>query len=675
MHNKPNAGVNIDMSSPSNRKGQASPIEESLGIMPPLISGNGRRRPDKRRVSLRWMAGSILTGVTSVLLMGGALHAALDGRQQLAQPASILNKLTEKAGEQAEMGNRPVTIIALQPVNEHILHVPTVTKVGDSNVIRKRPFAYASAPLAIAPKKGVSYPKFNPLTVFRASGADNTIISSDVIYGADIEGEVRIQQIPFPLTTAQYDTSTKISAHEAEFIVRLARVSLIDGQVQTAALPYLDTTRFALNKEDVVPVSGLDIRIIAQNVSTMESDANDDDTHRTFIEEVLSVPDKHSLSQALENFDFQPIPLKEMIAAMIGELGKGPMAKGTKLRIVWEQVSDPSTATGTRKTCRRISVYRAGDHIKSVALSDAGVVKWAVEPAPIEAIAANNPDTEKPVMAMVGRSKLPNIYDGLYRAALSQGLSTDHARRVVRTVAFDVDFRSKIKPTDDLEIFYSLEEGLETASSNSEILYIGLTLSGLKRTYYRFKANDDGSVDYYDSNGKSAKKFLLRKPVPNARFGSAFGQRRHPISRVVKMHWGADFSAPRGTPILAAGNGIVEKAGWNSGYGKQTILRHANGYKTSYNHQHKFAKGIKVGARVVQGQIIGQVGSTGYSTGPHLHYEVIVNGTKVNPMKIRLPKGRVLKGSQLSAFKRERDRINVLLEKGRGNGEKVAALN
>ena len=143
------------------------------------------------------------------------------------------------------------------------------------------------------------------------------------------------------------------------------------------------------------------------------------------------------------------------------------------------------------------------------------------------------------------------------------------------------------------------------------------------------------------------------------------------------MHNGVDFSAPRGTPIVAAGNGVVEQAKWNSGYGRQTIIRHANGYKTSYSHQHRFSKGIRPGVRVRQGQIIGQVGSTGYSTGPHLHYEVIVNGRKVNPMKIRLPKGRVLSGAELVAFKKERDRIDALVNKGRGGGEeqKVAALN
>ena len=178
-----------------------------------------------------------------------------------------------------------------------------------------------------------------------------------------------------------------------------------------------------------------------------------------------------------------------------------------------------------RKTCRRISVYRAGNHIKSISLNDNGTIVWAVAPNPIPAIAAVDPENEKPVIAMVSRKKLPNIYDGLYHAALSQGLTTDHAKRIVRTVAFDVDFRSKIKPSDSLEIFYSLEEGVEAATENSEILYIGLTLGDVKRTYYRFKAGDDGSVDYYDAGGKSAKKFLLRKPVPNARFGSSFGPR------------------------------------------------------------------------------------------------------------------------------------------------------
>ena len=195
----------------------------------------------------------------------------------------------------------------------------------------------------------------------------------------------------------------------------------------------------------------------------------------------------------------------------------------------------------------------------------------------------------------------------------------------------------------------------------------------MERRYYRFQDPETGYVDYYDETGKSAKQFLLRQPVPNGKFRSPFGMRRHPVTRVRKMHTGVDWSAPRGTPILAAGNGVVEKAGWAGGYGRQTILRHANGYKTSYSHQTGFAKRAQTGARVRQGQVIGNVGSTGLSTGPHLHYEVIVNGNKVNPMKIKLPSGKVFRGDELVAFEAERDRIDALLEQRRLENQRFAS--
>lgn len=652
--------------------GSREAISQELGEQPPLLGGSGQRAPDRRRVSMRWMAGSILTGMTSLLLMGGALHAALDGRQQLAQPASAIAELAVRDGGsgKAILGDRTVAIVALEPVSERILQVPTVTRVGNNNVIRKRPFAYASAPLAAAPRKRVSYPPFNPLAVFRSSDTDNAIASSDVIYGADIESEVLTRLEDFPLETASYDQSTRITAPEAERIVYQARESLQDGSIQVAALPYLDTSRFALDQKEIEPTTALDFRIIAENVSNIELQENLDESQRHFSEEVVVVQPDQTLEAALEGFEFDSGRLNGMINALIGDLGTGPLQKGTRLRVAWEAGGELGS-----KIARRISVYRAGSHLKSVALNDSGRVVWAAEPIPIPATQAEDAPRDFEI-ATVARTNLPNVYDGIYRAALSQGLNKNHARRIVRTVAFDVDFRNRISPSDALEVFYSLEDGEEEATLESEILYIGLTLSGVKRSYYRFRAPDDGSVDYYDENGRSAKKFLLRKPVPNGRFRSPFGMRRHPISRVYKMHSGVDFSAPRGTPILAAGNGVVEKAGWRGGNGRFTVIRHANGYKTSYSHQHRIARNVKPGARVVQGQIIGQVGSTGYSTGPHLHYEVSVNGRKVNPMKIRLPQGRTLKGTTLTAFERERDRIEDLLLKGRGTEtQTLASLN
>ena len=185
------------------------------------------------------------------------------------------------------------------------------------------------------------------------------------------------------------------------------------------------------------------------------------------------------------------------------------------------------------------------------------------------------------------------------------------------------------------------------ASDGSELLYISSTL---RRPDPQFLPVPDAGRhgDYFDEDGRSAEQFLLRNPLPDGKFRSGFGARRHPILGYVRMHTGVDWAAPIGTPIIAAGNGVVEKAGWAGGYGQQTIIRHANGYETSYNHQSAFAKGIEPGVHVRQGQTIGYLGQTGLATGPHLHYELIVNGTKVDPMRVRLPVGKVLRGDDLS---------------------------
>ena len=207
----------------------------------------------------------------------------------------------------------------------------------------------------------------------------------------------------------------------------------------------------------------------------------------------------------------------------------------------------------------------------------------------------------------------------------------------------------------------TLEDGQTEPTAKSEILYASIRLGTVTRKYYRFRNPDTGRNAYFDETGKSAKKFLLRQPVPNARFTSPFGARFHPILKYRKMHWGVDWSAPRGTPILAAGDGVITEAGRRSGYGRHTVIRHANGYETSYSHQDIIAPGIVPGARVRQGQVIGYVGSSGLSTGPHLHYEVSVNNSKVDPMRIRLPKGTELEGAELAAFAAARDRIDDLL--------------
>ena len=183
---------------------------------------------------------------------------------------------------------------------------------------------------------------------------------------------------------------------------------------------------------------------------------------------------------------------------------------------------------------------------------------------------------------------------------------------------------------------------------------------------------DDGLLDYYDENGRSSRKFLVRKPIAIGETRSGFGMRRHPILGYYKMHTGVDWAAPIGTPILAAGNGTVIKAQWDSGYGRRVEIQHANGYITTYNHMSGFARSVKEGMRVKQGQVIGFLGSTGLSTGPHLHYEVMVNGHFVDPMRVKLARTREIEGRLLAEFRKERDRIDSLMAKAPNNSAKVA---
>ena len=201
----------------------------------------------------------------------------------------------------------------------------------------------------------------------------------------------------------------------------------------------------------------------------------------------------------------------------------------------------------------------------------------------------------------------------------------------------------------------------KTADAKTDVMFAALTVGGETRKFYHFVTPDDNISDYYDETGKSAKKFLVRKPVPTAIMRSGFGSRRHPILGYTKMHTGVDWAAPMGTPIYASGNGMIEKAGWESGYGKYIRIKHNNGYETAYGHMTAFARGMEPGARVRQGQVIGFVGSTGESTGAHVHYEILVNGRFVDPMRIKLPRGRVLEGTVLTGFEHERDHIDAMM--------------
>ncbi|HEX4554533.1 MAG TPA: M23 family metallopeptidase, partial [Xanthobacteraceae bacterium] len=253
------------------------------------------------------------------------------------------------------------------------------------------------------------------------------------------------------------------------------------------------------------------------------------------------------------------------------------------------------------------------------------------------------------------------LYQSIYETALRNQIPRPVIEELVRIYSYDVDFQRKAQPGDSFEVLYAGEDETAAIDSKNDVLFASLTVGGEVKKFYRYQSPDDGVVDYYDETGKSAKKFLVRKPVALGIMRSGFGARKHPLLGYTRAHTGVDWAAPMGTPIYASGNGTIEKIGWEGGYGKYVRMRHANGYETAYGHMSAFARGMDVGTRVRQGQVIGFVGSTGLSTGSHVHYEILINSRFVDPMKVKLPRGRVLDGPALASFDSERSRLDGMM--------------
>ncbi len=260
------------------------------------------------------------------------------------------------------------------------------------------------------------------------------------------------------------------------------------------------------------------------------------------------------------------------------------------------------------------------------------------------------------------------ILQSLYKAASEKKIPANIIIEFARIYGFQVDFQRDIRKKDKFKIMYEVfVDEKKKVIETGNILFANLILSGEENSLYYF--DGEGSLGHYDKNGRSVQKALMKTPINGARLSSPFGMRKHPIDGFNKMHKGTDFAAPLGTPIMASGSGVIKKAGWCGGGGNCIVIKHNSTYQTIYAHMSKFAKGIRGGVRVKQGQTIGYVGSTGKSTGPHLHYEVLINGERVNSQTLKLPSGKILKGNERKIFETKKIKLNVL------KSEKIVGLN
>ncbi|MBL1436767.1 MAG: M23 family metallopeptidase [Rhodobacteraceae bacterium] len=639
-----------------------------VGFDAPLMTSDTRLRiPDRKSINLRWFAGTVLTGITSVVLMGGALFAAIDSSYEIASPTSVISgsllqggrsitQPLQDIGSGSGKGDRFRPVVKEKPARR-VIQVSTVAREGDRDFIRVKPFVYIKSPLALTTTDLIKdIPKFNPLAVYTEDQPSARQGALPTITSAKVDGEISIQLRDFPLAMGAVDVSLQTGDEEAlDDIYEIGR--FLNGE---------DASFFALNNNGpdginfpavqtlaneliggLEPADPFSITIVPENVSFIERFDDDDSTY-SYEELIVEVAKGDTLSKTLSKHRATKDEITSAGDAFIKAHAITQLEVGQKIRIAIATAEDGSDRTRPV----RISLYKAGRHLGSVALNDDGQFVGAAEPY-LEADLGS--DEEQRTIP----GQLPTIYKSLYQTGLSLEMPKVLVTDLIRIFTYDLDFQKRITPNDTLIVLHSTpDEGSKEAGN---VLYTEVKIAGNSKQYYRYRTPDDGYVDYYDSSGRSAKKFLMRKPVASGRFRSPFGMRKHPITGVYKLHGGVDWATRRGTPIYAAGDGTIVKAKWHGGYGRHVRIQHANRYETSYSHMSKFGPGIKSGVRVRQGQLIGYVGSTGFSTGPHLHYEVLVNKRRVNPMKIKLPRGRVLKGEMLAKFHEERQRINLLI--------------
>jgi murein DD-endopeptidase MepM/ murein hydrolase activator NlpD len=625
--------------------GRARAIE--IGDEPPLrIDGESGHPGDSRQINLRWLMGTSLAGILGAGLLGSAVVTSMDGPYRLAAPPGLLTHFQSEAGRgRSSNALRKGDLIAPSRIDEtrQVLRVSTVTKVGDREMVRTRPVTRITSGLLTAGVRDV--PVFNPVAMF-ADDAAPPAADSDTA-GTD-DGDVSYVVRNLAGMAIAPDQGPVIPLEQVVASVRDV------GAIE--AIQNSDLRSFGVDSPDGPELAALG-PVAAPNITIMPKRSRSDAGGREN-ERVIVAKGGERLDQVLIEQGASPQDAREIAGAVGAPSGYGAvsLAAGQTVKILM------ASMVGRQQPVRVIVTSTAGDSI--VALSDTGGYVAVADAPEIVEEAEVVEDTET-----AGASNV-TLYQSLYATAQAKNVPEPVIKELLRVFGYDADFQRKVGKHDGFEVAFGSDEAGEL-DGPPEVMFASLTTGNETRRYYRFQG-PDGAVDYFDETGRSARKFLMRKPVSAGVMRSGFGMRRHPILGFSKLHTGVDWAAPRGTPIYAAGNGTIDRATRHAGYGNQVRIQHANGYATAYGHMNAFARGIKEGVRVRQGQLIGYVGSTGLSTGPHLHYEVLVNGRFVNPMRIKVPRGRELDGPALAEFQRERERLDGVM--GR-SGTSAAQLN
>ena len=614
--------------------------------------------PDGASCRLKWLASTCLAGMVGVCLIGVAIYASLnmgDGsgmmsslkRASLAALQPVRSATLAKNGQSANGQKEDrIQMTAAGFVSRQVIHDTVIERQGSREFITIKPYLRIVAGLATElPADAAELPPFNPFKLYShqtpvgAGGATDDAPQAVSVNVIDVPGGILPQSDGVELRADEVNQLVAEAAENFAYADGAGEVTGAGGATDDAPL-----LQAAYHPEDGLGLAAAPhmtvIQKSADDAADDEEDEFDDEMFAGAENKTFVVGRGDTLQSLFTKAGTEPSEATDIIEALSPIFAAKDLKSGQELRFTL--VPAPSD-TGQMEPVK-VSIFLKGDHIATVARNRRGDYV-----ASAQAIGRDVKTPQTQTRA--------TLYTSFYHAALEQHIPAETILKLLRVHSYDVDFKQKVKAGDSFEMFF--DGGSDDEAG--ELLFTSMTIDGQQRKFFRFRTPDD-VVDYYDEQGNSAKKFLMRNPVKGGRFTSGFGDRRHPLLKYMRMHTGVDWAAPTGTPILAAGDGTVEQVGRQGGYGNYVRIRHANGYATAYGHMSRYADGVAPGVSVKQGQIIGYVGSTGMSTGPHCHFEVLVNNNFVNPMTVPVPRGLHLEGRELAEFQRERNRIETLMQ-------------
>jgi len=603
-----------------------------------------------RRVvtQLKWFISTVIVAVSGLAIIGVVIYTSMNvgeggrgmfGAMQRASLDAMRPRAASIPGAEkpASIGLKTDRLVLSSKglTTRNLIQEQVVQRRGTRDFISTKPYVKLVATLATEkPDEDVNIPAFNPAGLYENS----TPIARKDQSGGELSTDPRVSVrfIDVPGGFLPREDHVELTDDEIEHLVAEADAVYSESEVGLEG-----------GSRDAPPMSGTEYALAAPEPHTtvlLKKTEEEESSDEGYDRRSIIAKGGESIESVVRGVGVDSLQAGLVAAAVSSVTKSKKLRPGEELRLGLT----PSAAEEGGVDVGKITSLYQGTTVTIVRDGEGGYVR---SEKTLKSEAASDDSI----------GERATVYLSAYRAAQSQDIPYDFLMKFLKVHSYDVDFKQRVKAGDNFELFFDLVQDDNGVERPGELYYAAVTIGGETHGYYRFRTSD--GVDYFDDRGSNSKKFLMRTPVRGARLTSGFGWRKHPLLHTLRLHSGVDWAGPVGTPIYAAGNGVIETAERNGSYGNYVRIRHANGYKTAYGHMLRFAQGVANGVKVRQGQTIGYVGNTGMSTGAHLHYEVLVNNRFTNPLSIKIPKARQLQGRLLSDFRREKARIDDLMRR------------